>query len=83
MRWATRHPTGRSWPRRCPISARRRPFSPTTRRSIFTTPHFNGYPAILVRLELITIDDLTELITEAWLARAPKRLVTAYLNAST
>lgn len=47
----------------------------------FTTPHFTGYPAILVRLELITVDDLTELITEAWLARAPKRLVTAYLNA--
>lgn len=52
-------------------------------QTYFTTPHFDGYPAILVRLELITIDDLTELITEAWLARAPKRLVTAYLNAST
>ncbi len=51
-------------------------------QSYFTTPHFNGYPVILVRLELITIDDLTELITEAWLARAPKRLVTAYLDAS-
>ena len=46
----------------------------------FTTPHFNGYPAILVRLEQIGIPDLTELITEAWLARAPKRLAKEYLG---
>jgi hypothetical protein len=46
----------------------------------FTTPHFDGYAAILVRLDRIAIDDLTELITEAWLARAPKRLVDAYLD---
>jgi hypothetical protein len=50
-------------------------------RIYFTTPHFNGYPAILVRLELITIDELTELITEAWFARAPKRLAAAYRTA--
>jgi hypothetical protein len=46
----------------------------------FTIPHFDGYPAVLVLLERISIDDLTELITEAWLARAPKRLVEAYLE---
>jgi hypothetical protein len=40
----------------------------------FTTSHFDGYPAILVRLERVTADDLRELIVEAWLARAPKRL---------
>jgi hypothetical protein len=45
----------------------------------FTTPHFEGYPAILARLERLTRADLDELITEAWLARAPKRLVEAYL----
>jgi hypothetical protein len=44
----------------------------------FTTPHFDGYAAILVRLDRISIDDLTELITEAWLARASKRLVNSY-----
>jgi hypothetical protein len=49
-------------------------------QTYFTTPHFNGYPAILVRLEQITIEELTELITEAWLARAPKRLAAAYLT---
>jgi hypothetical protein len=46
----------------------------------FTTPHFDGYPAILVQLERIQPADLEELITEAWLCRAPKRLVTAYLD---
>jgi hypothetical protein len=45
----------------------------------FTTPHFDGYPAVLVRLGEIGTDDLTELIVEAWLNRAPKRLVDAYL----
>jgi hypothetical protein len=46
----------------------------------FTTPHFDGYPAVLVRLERIGLDDLDELVTEAWLARAPKRLARAYLD---
>jgi hypothetical protein len=45
----------------------------------FTTPHFDGYPAILVRLDQATLEDLDELIVEAWLARAPKRLAAAYL----
>ena len=45
----------------------------------FTTPHFKGYPAILVRLEPIGLEELEELVTEAWLARAPARLAKAYL----
>ena len=44
----------------------------------FTTPHFDGYPAVLVRLEKIALDELEELIVEAWLARAPKRLAREY-----
>lgn len=47
-----------------------------------TTPHFDGYPAVLLRLDVITLDDLEEVIVEAWLARAPTRLVKAYLDAS-
>jgi hypothetical protein len=47
----------------------------------FTTSHFDGYAAILVRLERISGEELQELVTEAWLARAPKRLVEAYLEA--
>ena len=49
-------------------------------RVFFTTPHFDGYPAVLVRLELIATDELEELITEAWLARAPKRLAREYAD---
>ena len=46
----------------------------------FTTPHFDGYPAILVQLDQIADDELEELIIEAWLAKAPKRLARAYLD---
>jgi hypothetical protein len=47
----------------------------------FTTPHFDGYPAILVRLGTISVEDLEEVIVEAWLARAPKRLAQEYVDA--
>ena len=46
----------------------------------FTTPHFDGYPAVLVRLERIGIAELDELLVEAWLAKAPKRLARDYLS---
>ena len=46
----------------------------------FTTPHFNGYPAVLVRLPRITRPELKELLTEAWLSRAPKRVAAAFLD---
>jgi hypothetical protein len=46
----------------------------------FTTPHFDGYPAVLVRLGEIGLADLEEVIVEAWLARAPKRLAQAYVD---
>jgi hypothetical protein len=48
----------------------------------FTTPHFDGYPAVLVRLDEISMQDLEEVIVEAWLCRAPKRLAQAYLDES-
>ena len=51
-------------------------------RVYFTTPHFDGYAAILVQLDRITVEDLTEVIVEAWLARAPKRLAKAYVEQS-
>lgn len=44
----------------------------------FTTPHFDGYAAILVRLDRIGLEDLEEVVVEAWLARAPKRLAREY-----
>jgi hypothetical protein len=44
----------------------------------FTTPHFDGYAIVLVRLEEISVADLEEVVVEAWLARAPKRLAREY-----
>lgn len=46
----------------------------------FTTPHFDGYPAVLIRLSEITSKELKDVIVEAWLARAGKRAVTAFLK---
>jgi hypothetical protein len=46
--------------------------------AFFTTPHFDGYAIVLVRLEEIGVEDLEEVIVEAWLARAPKRLARDY-----
>jgi hypothetical protein len=48
----------------------------------FTTPHFDGYPAILVRLDRIAFADLHEVVVEAWLARAPKSLAQTYVEES-
>ncbi|WP_410809114.1 MmcQ/YjbR family DNA-binding protein [Micromonospora sp. 067-2] len=43
-----------------------------------TIPHLDGYPAVLVRLDRIGVPELTEVITEGWYARAPKRLAAAH-----
>lgn len=44
----------------------------------FTTPHFDGSPVILVRLDAISVQDLEEVVVEAWLCRAPRRLAQGY-----
>ena len=48
--------------------------------TFFTTPHFDGYAAVLIRLNRISAEELNELIVEAWLCRAPKRLAKEYLE---
>ena len=48
----------------------------------FTTPHFDGYPAVLMRipdLERVEREELRELVAEAWLTRAQKRVAKAWL----
>jgi hypothetical protein len=48
----------------------------------FTTPHFNGYPAVLVRIpDLARLDgeELADLVAEAWLTKAQKRVAKAWL----
>jgi len=50
----------------------------------FTTPHFRGYPAVLVRipdLAKLDEDELRDLVAEAWLTRAQKRVARAWLAA--
>jgi hypothetical protein len=44
----------------------------------FTEPHYNGFPAVLVRLPLIDPDELQELIVDAWRCQAPRSLVHAW-----
>src|ERR1700742_5286884 len=46
----------------------------------FTTPHFDGYPAVLVRLGRIPRGELEETLAEAWLCQAPKRVAKAWLE---
>jgi hypothetical protein len=41
----------------------------------FTTHHFDGYPAVLCRLDRLDTQALTELAAEAWACRAPRRLL--------
>ena len=44
-------------------------------KKFFTEPHYNGFPAVLVRLAAIGVPELRELLTDAWRAQAPKKLV--------
>ena len=50
----------------------------------FTTPHFDGYAAVLVRIPQLARldgDELRDLVEEAWLTRAQKRIAKAWLDA--
>jgi hypothetical protein len=48
----------------------------------FTSPHYNGFPAVQIRLEEIDEDELRERLEDAWLIQAPKRLASAYMASS-
>lgn len=47
----------------------------------FTEPHYNNFPAVLVRLDAIDVDELTELIVDAWKCRAPRSAVAEFERA--
>jgi hypothetical protein len=54
-----------------------------TRGIFFTTPHFDGYAAVLVRipqLQRLDRDELGDLVAEAWLTRAQKRVAKSWLT---
>ena len=40
----------------------------------FTTAHYDGHPSVLVHLAAVDVDELTELITDSWLVKAPPRV---------
>jgi hypothetical protein len=48
----------------------------------FVTPHYENYPMVLVRLATVDPEELRELLVEAWLDRAPKRLVKEWEGAT-
>ena len=78
---------GRSWPNGPVVGVRtdglhgRQALLETFPDSFFTIPHFEGYPAVLVRLDEIDSDLLREVVTDAWLLRAPKRVAQEWLAA--
>ena len=47
-------------------------------RKFFTEDHYNGYAAVLLRLDEVDVDELRELLVEAWRVQAPKRLRKAF-----
>jgi hypothetical protein len=49
----------------------------------FTEPHYDGYPAILVRLAAIDLDTLERILRDSWRLRAPRKLVAELEGAST
>jgi hypothetical protein len=46
----------------------------------FSTPHYSGYPYVLVRLGKVDLKELEELIEDAWRVKAPRRMVAEYDN---
>lgn len=48
----------------------------------FSSPHYEGYPAVQIRLQRIERDELFERLEDAWLVQAPKRLAREYLAES-
>jgi hypothetical protein len=47
-------------------------------RKFFTTPHYDGYPSVLINLPAIGVRELRELITESWCLKAPAKVLKAF-----
>ncbi|WP_454853582.1 MmcQ/YjbR family DNA-binding protein [Promicromonospora soli] len=50
------------------------------RPGFFTIPHFNGFPAVLIQLDVVDDADLREAVVDAWLAKAPPALAEQHAN---
>jgi hypothetical protein len=49
-------------------------------KSFFTIPHFDGYAAVLIQLQVATKGALNEAVTDGWLACAPPRLAEPFIG---
>ncbi|TDN91169.1 hypothetical protein [Microbacterium sp. BK668] len=76
---------GRAWPDGAVIGIRtdgldaKQALLETFPEVFFTIPHFDGYPAVLARLDAIEADLLREVVTDAWLVKAPRRIAKEWL----
>ena len=79
---------GRSWPDGTVVGVRtdgidgKQALLESFPQAFFTIAHFEGYPAVLVRLDTVDLDLLREVVTDAWLLRASKRAATEWLAAN-
>jgi hypothetical protein len=48
----------------------------------FTSPHYNGFPAIQIRVDRISREELLERLEDAWLIQAPKKVAAEYVAAA-
>lgn len=77
---------GRSWPDGVVVGVRtdgldeKKALLETYPDAFFTIPHFDGFPAVLVRLDAIDPGHLREVVTDAWLIRAPQRVAREWLE---
>ena len=77
---------GRSWPAGDIVGVRtdglqvKEGLLETYPDAFFTIPHFDGFPAVLVRLDAIAADHLREVITDAWLLKVTKRVGREWLE---
>lgn len=77
---------GRAWPEAAVIGVRtdgldeKQALLETYPEAFFTIPHFDGFPAVLVRLDAVDRDHLGEVIAEAWLLRAPASVARGWLE---
>lgn len=46
----------------------------------FSSPHYDGYPGVQIRLEAVERAELLERLEDSWLIQAPKRLAAEYLG---
>ncbi|MFE4724737.1 MmcQ/YjbR family DNA-binding protein [Microbacterium sp. NPDC056736] len=77
---------GRSWPAGDIVGVRtdglqvKEALLETYPDAFFTIPHFDGFPAVLVRLDAVAADHLREVITDAWLLKVTKRVGREWLE---